>query len=235
MSAQFSDSIGAFLRKLIPVSCVLCGARAGESGLCEGCLASLPRAPQNRCPVCAAATPTPDLCGRCLIKPPRFDRVVAGLEYAHPVDGLVVSLKYGRRLPAARPLAYCMAQALDREPYPDIVVAMPMSRAHLAERGFNQAAEIARLACAEFGIAPTLTIARRVKAGIAQASLPWKERRKNVRGAFSCDTDLTGRSVAVVDDVLTTGATLDELAGVLKKCGARTVIGWVSARTPLDR
>lgn len=232
---MFSDSIGACLRKLVPASCVLCGARAGESGLCDGCLVSLPRPPQDQCPVCAAATPMSDLCGRCLMKPPQFNRVVAGLEYAHPVDGLVLSLKYGRRLPAARPLAYCLAQALDREPYPDIVVAMPMSREHLAERGFNQAAEIARLACAEFGIAPTLTIARRVKAGIAQASLPWKERRKNVRGAFSCNVDLTGRSVAIVDDVLTTGATLDELAGVLKKCGAKRVIGWVGVRTPLDR
>jgi ComF family protein len=231
LSALFSDRWPLILSRLMPAACALCGERAGEPGLCGPCVAALPRLPESRCPSCAAPTATGEICGRCLSHPPRFDQVVAALEYAHPVDALVTALKYGRRLSCARPLAFCLAQALDRAPYPDLVVAMPMAPAHLAERGFNQAAEIARLICAEFGLALATAIATRTRGSVPQASLPWRLRKKNVRGAFACAADLDGRHIAVVDDVLTTGATLDELARVLKRQGARSVTGWVAART----
>ncbi len=229
---MFSDSIAALVRRFLPVACALCAGRAGESGLCAGCFASLPQLQAPQCPVCAVPTPEDRLCGRCLSEPPSFDRVVTALEYGHPVDGLVSALKYRRQLFAARPLAYCLAQRLEQEPYPDRVLAMPVSHAHLRARGFNQAMEIARLACREFGLRPDTGLATRLPIGAPQASLPWKERRKNVRGAFRCEQDLSGLAVAVVDDVLTTGATLDELARVLKRRGARSVVGWICARTP---
>jgi ComF family protein len=235
MSALFSDRWSSILGRLVPAACVLCGDRANPSGVCDGCLDALPRLAEARCPTCAAATATAETCGRCLSHPPRYDRVLVALEYAHPVDALVGALKYGRALPAARPLAFCLAQALDRAPYPDIVIAMPMSAARLAERGFNQAGEIARLVCAEFGLAVAPALATRTRGSVPQAALPWRLRKKNVRGAFECAADLGGQRVAVVDDVLTTGATLDELAGVLKRQGARSVTGWVAARTLAGR
>src|SRR5574341_553019 len=108
---------------------------------------------------------------------------------------------------------------------------MPLARGRLAERGFNQALEIARVVAARTGIALLRDAARKVADTPPQAALPWKKRAKNVRGAFACDADLTGRRIAVVDDVLTTGATLDELARVLRKAGAAGVTGWVVART----
>ncbi len=161
--------------------------------------------------------------------------MVTALDYLAPVDFLVSDLKYAHNLAAARPLARRLAMQLDREPYPDIVLPMPIAASRLRERGFNQASEIARHACAEFGLRVSHDVAQRVSAGVSQTALPWGERARNVRGAFLCRADLSGKTVAVVDDVITTGATLDELARVLKRAGAQQVVGWVVARTPPHR
>jgi predicted amidophosphoribosyltransferase len=109
---------------------------------------------------------------------------------------------------------------------------MPLARARLAGRGFNQAMEISRRVAAEFGLDITVDACQRTREGTPQASLPWKHRATNIRNAFACDVDVEGKSIAVVDDVLTTGATLNELALTLKRRGAREVIGWIAARTP---
>ena len=172
-----------------------------------------------------------EVCGRCLTRRPAFDRVVATLAYAFPADALVRSLKYRGGLACARPLAAALADALDAEPYPDLVMPMPLAPRRMRERGFNQAMEIARLVGAEFGVGITANGCRRGRESAPQASLPWKERAANVRNAFVCELDLEGKSVAVVDDVLTTGATLNELAATLKRRGAREVVGWIAART----
>lgn len=200
-------------------------------GLCGSCRAALPRLPDARCPVCALPNPTSDTCGRCLKRLPAFDHVACALSYEYPANALVVGLKYRGGLSFARPLAAQLADALDTEPYPDIVIPMPLSPGRLAERGFNQATELARLAAAEFGLESSQGLVRRIRESAPQASLPWKERARNVRNAFHCDADLSGKSIAVVDDVLTTGATLNELALALKRQGAEKVSGWIAART----
>lgn len=232
MLTMLIDRVGSALRRALPPACLLCGEAAGDSGLCAGCEADMPWLPAERCPICAVPMPASQLCGRCLQKPPRFDRICVPLAYDYPVDRLIQDLKYNGSLAAARPLAWALARALDAEPYPDLVLPMPISPARLAERGFNQASEIARRTVAEFGLrAASLPVQRRD--GAPQAALPWKQRNRNVRGAFTCDADLTARSVAIVDDVLTSGATLDALAVELKRAGAREVFGWIVARTPL--
>jgi ComF family protein len=228
------DKCLGLLRLMAPTACLLCTDTAGECGLCRGCWAQLPALASQRCPVCAAPTPENRTCGRCLQRAPRFDRVVAPLEYAHPVDALIVSLKYRAGLGSARPLACALADALESEPYPDLVLPMPLAAERLAQRGFNQAMEIARLVCREFGLFLAEGIVQRAGAGAPQASLPWKERARNVRGVFRCEADLSGKRLAVVDDVLTTGATLDALAAELKRAGAQEVVGWVAARTVAD-
>jgi ComF family protein len=225
------DKCLSVLRRVAPPACLLCADAAGDAGLCHGCWAQLPTLAAQRCPVCAAPTPEGRTCGRCLQRAPRFDRVVAPLEYAHPVDALVQSLKYRAGLASARPLACALADALESEPYPDLVLPMPLAAERLAQRGFNQAGEIARLVCREFGLSATEELVQRVRAGPAQASLPWKERARNVRGVFRCETNLAGKRLAVVDDVLTTGATLDAVAAELKRAGAQEVVGWIAART----
>jgi ComF family protein len=113
----------------------------------------------------------------------------------------------------------------------DAIVPMPLAPARLAERGFNQALEIARFVSGMTGISLLPQACRKVMETVPQAALPWNERAKNVRRAFVCDADLRGRRVAVVDDVMTTGATLNELAKVLRKAGAVEVVGWMVART----
>ena len=232
---DISHILTAWLRPIMSPACFLCCRPAGDSGLCNACQISLPLAVGVRCPVCASTTATASQCGRCIQRRPNYDRAVAALEYVSPVDHLVTGLKYSRDLSAARALAFMLARVLEREPYPDIVLPMPIAPNRLRERGFNQAEEIARYACAEFGLDVSHGLAQRSTAGLPQASLPWRERVRNVRGVFRCDADVSGKTIAVVDDVMTTGATLDELAAVLKRAGAQTVVGWIVARTPSHR
>jgi ComF family protein len=227
-------SISAGLRLAFPQACLLCAASATESGLCSACFDNLCLTDGHRCPTCAAPTPGPWSCGRCIKRPPAYNRVVVALDYLSPVDFLITGLKYGRNLAAARVLALPLARLLESEPYPDIVIPMPIAVSRLRERGFNQASEIARHVCRTFDVDLKERIAQRVSAQQSQTALPFRDRARNVRGAFRCDADLNGKTVAIVDDVITTGATLNELASVLKRAGAQEVIGWIAARTPLQ-
>jgi ComF family protein len=170
-----------------------------------------------------------EVCGACLAHPPRFHGVEAAFAYDFPLDALVQACKYGRRLALAGLLGGELARVLTRRV--DAIVPMPLARGRLAERGFNQALEIARPVARALRIPLLREACRKVADTPPQAALPWDERARNVRRAFVCDADVRGLRVAVVDDVLTTGATLNELARVLRRAGATEVIGWVVART----
>ena len=218
------------MRQRWPQSCVLCGAPDSGATLCVPCRQDLPWLPSRRCAVCALPLASGAVCGACSVRPPRFDGVDAPFAYRFPVAGLIHALKYGGRLALARTLGEALAEAV--RPDADAIVPMPLARGRLAERGFNQALEIARVVAARTGIPLRRDAARRVVETPPQAALPWKERARNVRRAFACNADVAGQRIAVVDDVLTTGATLDELAGQLRLAGAASVVGWVVARTP---
>ncbi|MDP2810855.1 MAG: ComF family protein [Rhodocyclaceae bacterium] len=222
----------AMLDAMLPGDCLLCGA-SGPSGLpCAACAAELPRLPSALCPVCAETSPGGAVCGQCLSLPPHFDATFAVFRYAFPVDKLVQALKYGHRLAIADFFAQALLDAPALIDIPaDLIVPLPLSPQRLAGRGFNQAVEIAR------PLARTLKRPLQID-GMArpldtapQAMLPWKARRDNVRHAFECSIDLTGKSAIVVDDVMTTGATLDEFARTLKAHGAARVTNLVVART----
>lgn len=213
----------------LPQSCLLCGAGSGPALLCAACDAELPRLPQARCRVCALPIASAEVCGACLDRPPRFDRVSAVFAYGFPLDALVHALKYGGKLAVAGLLGRALGNAVAKERV-DLIVPMPISAQRLRARGFNQAHEIARSVGDATGIPVAAGICRKVRDTDPQAALPWKERARNVRGAFVCDADLNGRKVAVIDDVMTTGATLNELAKNLRRAGALEVRGWVVAR-----
>jgi ComF family protein len=227
----FLNLCSRFVRECWPNACVLCGAEASGGTLCRPCKADLPWLPRSRCAVCALPLPSGPVCGACVARPPRFDRVEAPFAYRFPVAALILALKYGGRLALARTLGDALAEAVPRDA--DAIVPMPLAHGRLKERGFNQALEIARVVAAHTRIPLLRNAVRKVVDTPPQAALPFKERAKNVRRAFQCDSDLTGQRIAVVDDVLTTGATLDELARVLRKAGAVRVTGWVVARTLL--
>ena len=222
------DTALNFGRTLASSRCLLCHAPCGAQPVCQACSREFPRLAQPLCDQCATPLPHGRHCGACLAKPPRFDRLIAPFVYAFPVDALIHALKYGRRLVASRPLAEALAATVDERA--DLIVPMPLSAARLRERGFNQAQEIARRVGRLSATEVAADLCRRVMETPPQATLPWKARASNVRGAFVCDRDLRGAHVAVVDDVVTTGATLNELARVLKRAGAARVSGWSVAR-----
>ena len=227
IAGRFFNQCLKFSQRLLPQACQLCGA-AGAA-LCAPCAAELPWLPRARCTLCAVPLATGAVCGACLDHPPRFDRVEALFAYRFPMNALIHAYKYGGRLALARLLGEMLGTRVARDV--DAIVPMPLARGRLAERGFNQALEIARVVAAGTGIRLLPRACRKVADTPPQAALPWEERARNVRRAFVCDADLSGMRVAVVDDVLTTGATLNELARVLRKAGATAVVGWVVART----
>ena len=173
------------------------------------------------------------MCGACLAHPPHFDAIAAPCAYAFPLDRLIHSFKYSGNLAVAPLLADLMAAAVTRHPLPDMIIPMPLSAERLRERGFNQSLELAKLLANRTGVALESRTCERVRHSAPQTALPWAERAANIRGAFVCMADVQGRSIAVVDDVLTSGATLNEIARVLRLRGAARITGWIAARTLL--
>lgn len=222
-------NISAKIQQLLPAQpCILCGA-ASNGAWCVACNAALPYLTAPHCPVCALPTHNGDICGRCLKRAPQFDRTVAVFAYAFPIDKLVQALKYGEQLLLARSLADKLAQRVSMRP--DCLVAMPLHPSRLRERGFNQSLELARRIGKNMNIPLLNHACQRVRDTPPQTMLTWKERGKNMRNAFTCTQDLSGKHVAVVDDVMTSGASLNEMAIVLRRAGAREVSAWVVART----
>ena len=221
--------VARLLDSLLPQDCYACGAAAGRDLLCPACLRQLPLLAPDRCPQCALPSPHGQRCGACLRDEPHYDATLARWAYEFPVREMVQALKYQARLALAPWLARGVA---DLKPHDaDCVIALPLHPARLSERGFNQSVEIARLLARQWGLPLLLDACVKDRLVEPQARLPWKARRKNIRGAFRCVTDLGGRRIVVVDDVMTTGATLDEFAKTLKQRGAAHVTNVVIART----
>jgi len=216
----------------LPQRCALCACVTGDACLCAACLDAIAaRAPA--CPRCALPTPGGQTCGRCLAHPPAWDAAVAAGVYAFPLDRLVQRLKYGADLPLASALGERLANAAAAAgawSRVDALVPMPLAAARQRERGYNQAREIAR-AAARSARLPLRDGLERSRHAAPQAALPWRERVRNVRGAFAPSGSLAGARVALVDDVMTSGATAAAAASALRKGGAARVEVWVVART----
>ena len=218
------------MQTLLPQDCLLCGAFSGRAKLCAGCAADLPYHNQACCPVCALPTLHGERCGYCLKRAPHFAHTWVAFTYAFPLDRLVQSLKYGHNLAVVSLLADTLTMQTSSHLLPDVLIPMPLHPNRLRQRGFNQAHEIARHVARNLHLPVLPHAATRVIDTPPQASLPLKERRKNLRGAFACDRSIQGQRVAIVDDVMTSGSTLDALAETLLKAGALEVQCWVIAR-----
>lgn len=223
---------------IYPSRCVLCGSSGyGDVDLCEACLNSLPNN-HRHCSACALPlhSDSDDVyCGQCLQQPPPYDRCIALWRYDSPVDSFVQQLKFGQKLIYARLMGELLAEHLDKfeynqSPIPDVVVPVPLHPQRQRQRGFNQAVEIARPIAKRFGIPLALQQCHRTKITEPQSSLPAKQRHKNVKGAFQADEELRGKHVAIVDDAMTTGHTINELAKTLRKTGVSRIDVWVCAR-----
>lgn len=216
------------LAACLPNCCLLCGTDS-ESLLCPACIADLPSLPAGRCPLCAEPTSRGERCGHCLTRAPHFDGTIALYRYDFPVDRLIHAFKYGGQLALAGWLGHRLGDALTGHAC-DRIIPMPLHPARLKQRGFNQSGEIARAVSRRLRLPLDLSSCRRSRSTSPQAELPLKERGANVRGAFECVADLSGQSILLIDDVMTSGATLNECARVLKLHGAARVDAAVVAR-----
>jgi len=214
-----------------PDDCLLCLDPAGAKAVCDNCERLLPKA-FCRCPHCALPMPECRSCGQCLRDPPPFDDMITAFDYRFPIDRLVRRFKFSADLAAGAYLGDALAVAVSGAPRPDLVVASPASIARQRERGFNPALVLARRVASRIDVALDSRVLAKTLHTPPQAGLDRAARRRNLRGAFAVGRRLDGLRVAVVDDVMTTGATLSALAGALKAAGAVRVSGWVVARTP---
>jgi ComF family protein len=221
----------------LPSLCAVCHAW-GPQRVCGDCLARFAtRVP--RCRRCALEVPpgTAD-CGACLSEPPPFAASVAALDYSHPWDGLIARFKFNAALDLAPVLSACLVAAVRRSdvPHPSLLLPVPLSVQRLRERGYNQAWELARRIGRSLHCPADARLLLRVKDSPHQLVFPREQRAANVRGVFAVEpmrrSELRGRSVALVDDVMTTGATAAEAARVLLQAGAASVQVWVVGRTP---
>lgn len=212
--------------------CVLCQA-ADPSGLnlCLACREDLPWL-TSACPRCALPMPSSDqLCGACQQHPPRFDTGIALFQYAPPVDRLLLQLKFAAGLHHARLFAALLATRLADTPKPDCIIPVPLHPRRQRERGFNQAVEIARPLSKLLRCRLDLHSCIRARPTPPQSLLSAPQRRRNLRGAFTLARPLTVRHVALVDDVMTTGSTLNALSNLLRHAGVERIDVWVCART----
>jgi ComF family protein len=226
------------VERLLPGLCAVCrgGSRGGLCGDCEARFAA-PRARCARCGLGLGAAAR--ACGACVNEPPPFERCICVADYGFPWDHLIAELKFHDHPELAPALARLLARAVRRDgstPLPSLVLPVPLAPARLAERGHNQAWQLARALGAELQLPTSAEVLLRPLDAAHQATLGRAERQRNLRGAFMVDPRrrraVQGLVVALVDDVLTTGATAREAAATLLRAGAAQVHVWVLARTP---
>jgi ComF family protein len=218
------------LSALLPQTCFVCGGPAGARAVCADCFAEFPALPEDRCPVCAIASPQGQICGACLKKPPLFAATQALYPYEFPIRELIHGLKFDADFSVPRVFAAALREAAKRC-VADCVVPVPVHAKRLAERGFNQALLLAQPVAESLGVPLFRDALVKDRLSPAQAGLAREERLRNLQGAFRARRSFAGMRVLVVDDVMTSGATLSEMALALRAAGAVRIENLVVART----
>ncbi|NVH76165.1 ComF family protein [Paraburkholderia sp. JPY432] len=231
------------LNVALPNLCALCGNMSHKT-LCDGCDAAYWNESSLRCTVCAVPLPASRWvaqaqyrCADCVAEPPPFDASFALADYRAPLDTLAVGLKFRARLMLARDFAQRLAWLAqdnwhDAAERPDVIAPVPLAGRRLVERGYNQAWQIARPLARALDVRSDATLLERTQNTAPQSRLDLDARRHNVGRAFRVARPVRGLHVGIVDDVMTSGATLEALAHTLKAAGARRVTNFVALRTP---
>jgi ComF family protein len=227
----------------LPNLCALCG-NLSHATLCAGCDEAYWNEGRLRCTVCAVPLSTTRSpvhaqyrCADCIGEPPPFDTTFALADYRTPLDTLAVGLKFRARLMLAREFGQRLARLAqdswqELAEWPDVVAPVPLAKKRLIERGYNQAWQIARPLARTLNIRSDATLLHRMIHTAPQSRLDLAARRLNVGRAFKVAGSVQGLHVGIVDDVMTTGATLEALARTLKAAGARRITNFVALRTP---
>lgn len=219
---------------VFPPRCVLC-QNPGHANLdiCQSCYQSLPFI-QHACTQCAlpleVETKTDSLCGHCLKHPPAYDHSLSLLRYENKVVQLVTRYKFHNSLSYSRLLAELLLDKLINAAKPDCMIAVPLHKNRLYRRGFNQSHELGKIISKRLKIPLVNEVVHRIRETEQQAGLNAKQRRQNIRGAFAVVEPIKYKHVVLIDDVVTTGSTVNELARVLKKAGVQTISVWSIAR-----
>ena len=240
MNMDVHSCSAGLIRRLIstvyPPRCVLCGSPGfSDMDICEVCYHDLPWI-GSACTQCAIplAKHSGDhlKCGLCLKKPPAFDRSLSLFSYEKEAVTLIHQLKFNEKLANSRLLGNMLADAIEKKAVelPDVILPVPLYKKRLKQRGFNQSIELARPVANAFSIPLDLQSVSRVRDTQSQTGLDKKQRRQNIRAAFEIVEPLSAQHVAVVDDVVTTTSTVNELARLLKRAGVRRVDVWSIAR-----
>ncbi|KVD88949.1 competence protein ComF [Burkholderia sp. ABCPW 14] len=244
-AARLGIVLARFSAAALPNRCALCGNLSHRT-ICDCCDSAHWNEARLRCPRCALPLPGARgpggvmryRCGACAESSPPFDATLALADYRAPLDSLAVDLKFRAQLALGRELgerlARLAADALDGAPPLDVIAPVPLARRRLVERGYNQAWTIARPLARMLKVRADATLAARVTDTAPQSRLAFDARRANVAAAFEIARPVAGLHVGIVDDVMTSGATLDALARKLKEAGARRVTNFVALRTAKD-
>jgi ComF family protein len=236
-NAQARLPLGARVARVrdvaLPQTCFFCGDSADET-VCLPCASVLPRLPEHVCPRCQLAAANGEVCGRCLKKPPLWAHLSAQWQYEFPLDRAMIAAKYHHAFSIYRWAAGQRAAwpfAADAT-----LIPVPLAELRLQSRGYNQAQLIAEEMAKRFDLTVDTDAVIRIRETDIQQRLNWTQRRINVRAAFATTRSFVGQSVVLIDDVLTTGATLNALAQALLDAGAARVDAFVLARVlPIRR
>lgn len=233
MEGREVDTAGlpeAAVNFLFPPTCILCKCRC-DTGFCLNCQKLLPWL-RSGCDICSAPIKTSGRCGRCLVTPPAFRDSTIPFRYESPISNLVQSLKYSGALHIAHPLANMISNQVNQKVrnMPGALVPVPLHRNRIMQRGFNQAAELARILGRIHQIPVHYSAIKRTRNTLTQTGLNETMRRRNVTGAFTA-TDRLPPYVALVDDVVTSGSTVNAAAAALVNSGVKRVSIWAIAKT----
>lgn len=235
---RYKDQVYICLKNV--QSCLLCDEPAeAEMPICVACEAEMPWLGEH-CQTCALPLPEAGLtCDGCLLEPPAYEQVAVPWRYDFPVDSLITRFKHNAKWPFGHLLADVLSQYLQHRfdedlPRPDALLPVPLAAKRLRQRGFNQAAMLARWLSRQLDLPCEENVVHRIQDTSAQQDLDAKARKRNLRNAFALtsDANVKGRHLALVDDVLTTGATAQALARLLMNAGAARVDVYCLARTP---
>ena len=222
-------------RRLYAPYCILCSRPSrGRRELCNDCTRDLPWN-RHACPRCALPVPAESgaaFCGACLKSPPPWDSAASPLLYDWPLDQLLQCFKFHSDLATGQLLGELLADflAASSAPRPDVLIPVPLHNARLRERGFNQALELSHPVSRRLQLRLDHRACLRRKNTAAQSKLDARERRRNLRDAFEVRTSLQGAHAGILDDVVTTGATVAALSRALREAGAARITVWSLAR-----
>lgn len=229
--SELTHQLLELYRKVFPIPCLLCGLPAHQYSLCQACIAELPLV-GPACTRCAIPVKNAQICGRCLQSPPYQDLSFSLYRYEGSIRRCITAFKYKKQLHLSALFARQMAnQISSRESLPECIVPIPLHPKRIRQRGYNQAAEVAKTLAFALNIDYRPELLHRVRLTRSQSDLPFKERQKNMRNAFVCGEQNLPRHIAILDDVMTSGYTAAEAAKVFKGQGVEIIEVWTIART----